>query len=144
MKNMIFEELNEIDKDLIEKAAFAMKNSYSPYSNFKVGAAVLTEDGFIFIGTNVENSSFGATLCAERVAIGNAVSNGHKKIIKIGIISESNDVITPCGICRQVIFEFAKHYNNDIEILMSNKNKRKIVSSKISEILPLGFDFNVL
>lgn len=96
------------NKELIELAYDAMKFSYSPYSNFKVGAALLTEDNNVFTGCNIENSSYGATNCAERTAIFKAVSEGHTNIKRIAIVSNTHKETFPCGICRQVMTEFMK------------------------------------
>ena len=94
-------------KRLIKKALEAQQNAYVPYSNFRVGAAVLTEDGNIYTGCNIEISSYSPTLCAERTAIFKAVSEGHKKIKAIAVVGIL--IFTyPCGVCRQVIREFGK------------------------------------
>lgn len=96
----------EESKYLYEIAQKAKDFSYSPYSKFRVGAAVLTKDGTVYFGANIENSSYGATVCAERVAIFKAVSEGKKDIVKIAIAGDSDTYLYPCGICRQVINEF--------------------------------------
>lgn len=119
---------------LLELAYKAKELSYSPYSKFKVGAAVLTADGMVFLGTNIENRSYGATICAERVAITKAVSEGKKNIIKLAIASDSNDVTYPCGICLQVIYEFMP----DGEIVLGDINNPTVYNVK--ELLPCGFD----
>ena len=106
-------------KDLIDIARNVNNYAYAPYSGFKVGAAVLTEDGNIFTGVNVENVSFGATNCAERTAIFSAVTGGQKQIKAIAIASDSNDIIFPWGICRQVMAEFG---NEDMEVICSKPN----------------------
>ena len=93
-------------QDLIDKAHEAMKNAYSPYSGFKVGAAILTKDGKIFTGCNVENASYGATICAERCAATKAVSEGSNEFTAIAIVSSSDKFTYPCGICRQFLSEF--------------------------------------
>lgn len=93
---------------LCELARNALFQSYSPYSKKKVGAAVLTKSGQIYTGCNIENSSFGATVCAERVAIQNAVSAGHKEILEIAVASEGSPPWPPCGMCRQVLAEFCE------------------------------------
>ena len=110
-------------------------NSYSPYSKFRVGAALLTENGNLYTGVNVENVSFGATNCAERTAIFSAVSEGAMKIKAIAIASDSEDYILPCGICRQVITEFA---SKDTEIICSNKNGDYKVYT-VDKLLPKAF-----
>jgi cytidine deaminase len=95
------------DGELVIKAAEAAEKAYAPYSNYKVGAAVLTEDGKIYTGCNIENVSYGATVCAERTAIFKAVSEGHRKLIKLAVFSpDSKEYVMPCGICRQVAVEF--------------------------------------
>ncbi len=120
--------------ELITEAKTAREKAYAPYSNFKVGAAVLTIDGKIFTGCNVENSSYGLSICAERSAISNAISSGYKKFTKIAVVTNSEPPASPCGACRQVIFEFG----DDIEVIMANlKGDTKIM--KISELLKDGF-----
>jgi len=121
-------------KQLIEKAKEALENAHVPYSHYTVGAAVLTEDGNVYSGCNIENASYGATVCAERVAIFKAVSNGEKKMKAIALVTGAGDFPTPCGICRQVMAEFAM---DDFEIIMSNDEKTEIY--KMDEILPLSF-----
>lgn len=120
---------------LIQKAIEARKNSYSPYSNFKVGAAVLGEDENIYLGCNVENASYGATNCAERTAIFNAIANGNRKIKAIALIGDTKTYTYPCGICRQVIVEFSDE-NTDIIIV---KNENEYLVKKVEEILPGAF-----
>ncbi|SHI01857.1 cytidine deaminase [Clostridium collagenovorans DSM 3089] len=120
---------------LIQKAIEARKNSYSPYSNFKVGAAVLGEDDNIYLGCNVENASYGATNCAERTAIFNAIANGNRKIKAIALIGDTKTYTYPCGICRQVIVEFSDE-NTDIIIV---KNENEYLVKKVEEILPGAF-----
>lgn len=95
------------DKELWEKAKKAAESSYSPYSHFRVGAALLTEEGEIFSGTNVENRSFGLTICAERSAFASAISQGYRKFKKLHLIClDAEYPVPPCGACRQVISEF--------------------------------------
>ncbi len=119
---------------LIAEAKMAREKAYAPYSNFKVGAAVLTSGGKIFTGCNIENSSYGLSICAERTAIFNAVSSGYKKFTKIAVVTDSEPPASPCGACRQVIFEFG----DDIEVIMSNlKGDMRI--ARIDELLKDGF-----
>lgn len=118
--------------ELLKKAYDAKKNAYVPYSNFSVGAALITKSGEIYTGCNIESASYGATNCAERTAIFKAVSEGHQKIRKIAIVSNSADTY-PCGICRQVIAEFA----DDIEIVIGNLEEYKIYS--LEDLLPHSF-----
>lgn len=120
-------------KQLRERAIAVSKNSYSIYSNAKLGSAVLAESGKIYSGCNVENSSYGATVCAERVAIWNAIANGEKKIVKIYIYSQ--DGWPPCGMCRQVMSEFG---DSEMEIIIGNaKGEEKIY--RLKDIFPLAF-----
>lgn len=120
------------NKKLIELALEAMEYAYAPYSNFKVGAAVLA-DGLVFKGCNIENSSYGATICAERCAISKAVSEGHKNIEKIAIVSSSGDFTSPCGICRQVMSEFM---HKGTIVLSNGKEIREFF---VSELFPDSF-----
>ncbi|HBM76180.1 MAG TPA: cytidine deaminase [Clostridiaceae bacterium] len=119
---------------LIKMASKAMKNAYVPYSNFKVGAALLTKAGKVYTGCNVENASYGATICAERTAIFKAVSEGEREFEAIAITADSDEFAYPCGICRQVMLEFSK----DLKIYISNKNG-EYKEYTISELLPTGF-----
>ena len=94
------------DEELVRRAKRARANAYSPYSRVKIGTAVLTEDGKIYTGCNIENSSFGLSNCAERTAIFKAVSEGHKKLRAIAVVGETRDYTKPCGACRQVMVQF--------------------------------------
>lgn len=120
---------------LINEAKRVSLNSYSPYSNFKVGACVLTESGKTYVGTNVENASFGATSCAERNAIFNAVSCGERKFKAICIYNKDT-LPYPCGICRQVLCEF----KTDLDVIICTENQIK--EYKLSELLPNTFKLN--
>lgn len=123
---------------LIWKAKEAALNSYSPYSNFRVGASVLTKEGSIFCGTNVENGSFGGTICAERVALSTAVTNGFKEFEAICVVGlDFDDYLLPCGICLQFISEF----NEDIKIVLVNKKEEYLIKT-LSDLLPLKFNLN--
>ncbi|WP_071460374.1 cytidine deaminase [Bacillus massilinigeriensis] len=119
-------------KKLVEKAVEAQSQAYVPYSNFKVGAAVLTESGDVFLGCNIENASYGLTNCAERTAIFKAVSEGKKRIKAIAVVGHTEGPISPCGACRQVISEFA---TNETKIFLANNNG-DIKETTIAEILP--------
>ncbi|MBE5957868.1 MAG: cytidine deaminase [Lachnospiraceae bacterium] len=123
------------DKELCEIAVNIQKNAYAPYSEFRVGAALLCKDGSVYTGVNIENASFGATICAERCAIFKAVSDGKKDFVKIAITSSSNDFTMPCGMCRQVMSEFME----DGAVIVTNG--KEIKSFKVSELLPGSFSF---
>lgn len=122
-------------KQLISAAKEARENAYVPYSNFKVGAAVLTDDGEIYKGCNIENASYGATNCAERTAIFKAVSEGHRTIKAIAVIGSDENLTYPCGICRQVIAEFA---SEDIKIIIA-KDENEFIIRSMEDILPGAF-----
>ena len=127
------------DKELFQFAIEAMKNSYSPYSKCKVGAALLCKNGKVFIETNIENAAFGPTVCAERVAIFKAVSEGEKEFSKIAVVGGKggviNGIFAPCGVCRQVLREFC---DDDFEILLGEtEDNFKTVTLK--DLLPLSF-----
>ncbi|WP_448516051.1 cytidine deaminase [Pseudothermotoga sp.] len=118
---------------LIEKAIEAMNRAYAPYSNFKVGAALLTKSGRIFTGCNVENASFGLSICAERVAIFSAVAAGEVQFEKLVVVADTDSPVSPCGACRQVMSEFG-----DFEVLLVNTRK-EVVRTRVSELLPRAF-----
>lgn len=122
-------------QELILAAKEARENAYVPYSNFKVGAAVLTDDGEIYKGCNIENASYGATNCAERTAIFKAVSEGHRSIKAIAVIGSDENLTYPCGICRQVIAEFA---SEDIKIIIA-KDENEFIIRSMEDILPGAF-----
>ncbi|WP_281244069.1 cytidine deaminase [Halanaerobium salsuginis] len=123
-------------KDKMFKLALtAQKNAYVPYSKFPLGAAVLTEDGSIYTGVNIENAAFGLTNCAERSAIFTAVSAGKQKIEALVLVSSTEHPITPCGSCRQVIKEFA---DQEIEIVMMTESGQELTMTS-TELLPGAF-----
>lgn len=122
-------------KKLVSKAFDGRKNAYAPYSNFKVGAAVLAENGKVYTGCNIENASYGATNCAERTAIFKAVSEGNRIIEAIAIVGVENDYTYPCGVCRQVISEFA---SKDTKIILG-KGKGEYLVKTLDELLPGAF-----
>ncbi len=123
--------MNEI---LIEEAKEARNKAYTPYSHFKVGAAVRTTSGKIFQGCNIENSSYGATVCAERVALANAYVNEERDIETLAIVADTKVPTPPCGICRQVIMELA----GEVDIILANL-QGDVQIFKTSELLPEAF-----
>ena len=126
--------------ELIQAALNAQKNSYAPYSKFNVGAAVLCDSGKIYTGTNVENASYPAGLCAERTAIFHAIAEGEKQICAIAIVGglnfTANDYCAPCGMCRQVMREFA--VPKEFLIIMA-KSPTDYVEKNLEELLPMSF-----
>ena len=125
-------------RDLIVEAGVAREKSYSPYSKFKVGAAIYTKDGKVFHGANIENASYGLTMCAERNALFNAYIHGYKKedLVGMAVIADTEHPISPCGACRQVISEL---FPKDGVILLANM-KGEAVEQTIEKLLPDAFD----
>jgi len=139
MKEIKFKELKKEYQNLLNKAEKALKNSYNPYSNLLVGAALLTKNNKIITGSNVKGSVSG--ICAERVAIfrANAVGERHFKALAVISNFEKTKPVAPCGFCRQIIYDFFQISGIDLEIIMSSADKKKILIAKISELLPLAF-----
>lgn len=121
------------DDKLISAALDARLKAYAPYSGFRVGAALLTEDGRVFTGGNIENISFGLTMCAERVAIGCAIQSGATKLSRLAIAADSTEPVVPCGACRQVLAEF----NPDLLILSSTMTG-STQEFELASLLPLS------
>lgn len=119
------------ETDLIKAAAETQKKAYAPYSKFSVGAAVLTKSGKVFTGCNVENISFGLTICAERSAVATAIASGEQEFEAIAITTDSIHVVMPCGACRQVLAEF----NPDLKVITSTR-KGAVEIARLSELLP--------
>ncbi len=127
------------EEQLIKAAAEARENAIAPYSKFRVGAALESVSGTVFRGCNVENASFGLTMCAERVAIFKALSEGANEFSALAVIADTDRLTPPCGACRQVIWEFC----GDIPVTMANlQGKSRTVM--MSEILPNAFDGSFL
>lgn len=149
MESINYHDLNPIQRGLLFAAAEVMEKAYNPYSKFSVGAAIRTKSGDIILGANVENASYGCTICAERSALVSANALGHKEYESIAVIAKpekgvTEEVTGPCGICRQMILEAAHVSNIDIEIIMSTTDMKRIIIAKISELLPLSFGPNNL
>lgn len=121
------------DEELLRRAREALKNAYAPYSRYRVGACILAADGRMFCGCNVENASYGLTICAERGAVMAAVASGAREFTRIAIVSEGS-LPWPCGACRQVLREFAP----DIEVLVQG-SEGNTHRATLSELLPMSF-----
>lgn len=121
------------DRDLFIIAQGMLDKAYAPFSNFQVGAALLTTDGKVFTGVNVENSSFGATICAERTAFVKAISEGYQTFDSIAVTSGEGGVL-PCGICRQFMFEFGDHLR-----IVTGDDADHLTIHTIQDLLPSGF-----
>ncbi len=126
--------------DLLQIANKAKANSYSPYSNFRVAAVLVSDEGNMYTGVNVENSSYGLTNCAERTAVFKAVSEGERKFKTIVLVSDAEDFVPPCGACRQVLMEVC---GKDLEVVMSN-SQDEIRILTLEELLPLSFNKDFL
>ena len=122
------------DRQLINLAVQASRNAYVPYSHFAVGAALECRDGTVFTGCNVENAALGSTICAERTAVAKAVSEGHRDFVRIVIAGRSRELCVPCGVCRQVLREFAPN----IEIICLNGAGEERTFT-LEELLPHSF-----
>lgn len=123
-------------EELIKRAEGALGNAYAPYSNYRVGAAILCEDGSVYTGVNVENSSYGLTICAERVALFKAISDGKRNFKAIAIVADNASVSPfPCGACLQVLAEFSK------EMLILIRTSEGLVQKTVRDFLPYSFGF---
>jgi cytidine deaminase len=124
---------------LVDAARAARLQARADYSGFKVGAALETEDGTIVTGCNIENATYGLTICAERVAMFKAVSEGHRTFRRIAVVADTADPTPPCGACRQILWEFG----GDLEVVLANL-QREIATHRMRELLPLPFDARLL
>jgi cytidine deaminase len=131
--------LNEANEKLIEAANVARLRSVAPFSNFMVGAALRTRDGKIFTGCNVESASYGLTVCAERVAIWKALSEGERDFTELAVVVDTERLTPPCGTCRQIIWE----YSREATILLGNLHGLREELS-IQDLLPRAFDARFL
>ncbi len=123
------------EKKMIDIAKEVLENAYAPYSKYRVGAVVKTSSGKLYTGCNIENMSFGLTVCAERVAIFKAVSDGEKSITKVVIVSDGDSTPIPCGACLQVMSEFS---DENLEIIVSSRDS-KLEKFRLIDLLPRPF-----
>jgi cytidine deaminase len=126
-------------EELVESAKKVREMAYAPFSNFRVGAAVRTKNGKIYTGCNVESASYGLTVCAERIAIWKAVSEGEREFVRVSVVADTEELTPPCGVCRQIIWEFC----GDIPVTFANL-KGKTETVQMSELLPRAFDTKFL
>ncbi|MEQ1759332.1 MAG: cytidine deaminase [Vicinamibacterales bacterium] len=124
---------------LVAAARKARRRAHARYSNFKVGAALETADGTIITGCNIENATYGLTVCAERVAMFKAISEGHRKFTRIAVVADTEAPTPPCGPCRQILWEFG----GDLEVVMANL-RRETARLQLADLLPLPFDARLL
>jgi len=128
------------DDELIAQAKDARRWAHAPYSNFSVGAALLSSDGRVFTGCNVENSTYGLSMCAERVAIFKAISEGAHEIARVAVVTDHDNIAPPCGCCRQMIWEFA---SDETEVILANLSG-DVRRYRIRDLLPEAFDARYL
>jgi cytidine deaminase len=128
-----------MDADLVGQATTAREHAVAPFSGFKVGAAIETADGTVVTGCNVENATFGLTICAERVAIFKALSEGHRLFTRIAVVADTPAPTPPCGACRQILWEFA----GDLEVILANLDGIH-GRHRLIDLLPLPFDARLL
>ncbi|CAG4960062.1 unnamed protein product [Parnassius apollo] len=135
-----FKSLDDTVQDLVRHAVQVRKNAYCPYSNYAVGAAILTQDDSkVYTGCNIENVALSPSICAERAAVPKAVSDGYLKFKMIAIVAHQQESFTaPCGVCRQILSEFCGS-DGDIEIYLSKPAMDKVLCTKLSQLLPLAF-----
>jgi cytidine deaminase len=124
---------------LVEAASRARERAHAPFSKFKVGAAIADETGRVFTGCNVENATYGLTMCAERVAVFKAVSEGAAKLVQVAVVADTRTLTPPCGACRQILWEFC----GDAELILSNLTGQRM-ALWLSDIFPKPFDASFL
>ena len=127
------------DSRLVEAARTARQHAVADFSGFKVGAALETADGTIVTGCNVENATYGLTICAERVAMFKALSEGHRNFVRVAVVADTTDPTPPCGACRQILWEFG----GDLEVVLANL-RRELGRHRLSTLLPLPFGRRLL
>ncbi len=124
---------------LISAALNARQNAHTPFSKFKVGAAAEDDSGRVYTGCNVENATYGLTICAERVAIFKAVSEGARRFVRVAVVADTEKLTPPCGACRQILWEFC----GDVEIVLANLNG-KTETVRLGTLFPRAFDASFL
>ena len=129
----------DIRQKLLEAARAVRLNAHAAFSNFKVGAALLTDEGDIITGCNIENATYGLTICAERVAVFKALSEGHRTFTRIAVVADTQEPTPPCGACRQILWEFG----GDLEVILGNLEEEK-ARFQLKELLPYPFDQRLL
>ncbi|MCL4111410.1 UNVERIFIED_CONTAM: hypothetical protein GTU68_032318 [Idotea baltica] len=127
---------SEAEQNLIHSASAARDNAYAPYSKFHVGAAILTDNGDVFVGCNVENASYGMTICAERVAATSAVAAGQQQFVAVALSLPGGQ--TPCGACRQFLAEFQP----DLPVLIHDADSGRVSKTTLTKLLPAQFEFD--
>ncbi|MDQ6699751.1 MAG: cytidine deaminase [Acidobacteriota bacterium] len=125
--------------ELVQQAIAARENAHAPYSKFRVGAALRDDNGRIFTGCNVENATYGLTMCAERVAVFKAISEGARRFTRVAVVADTDTLTPPCGACRQILWEFC----GDVELVLANLHG-KTETLHLTELFPRAFDASFL
>src|SRR5438067_12872008 len=125
--------------DLLEAARAARLRALAPFSHFQVGAALETADGQVITGCNVENATYGLTICAERVAVFKAISEGHRSFVRVAVVADTEEPTPPCGACRQILWEVG----GDLEVILANLRQEK-GAHRLKDLLPMPFDARFL
>lgn len=147
MKKVGYASLGKLQKQLVAAAEKAVQASYSPYSGFAVGAALMTPRGRIITGSNVENAAYGSTICAERAALVRANAMGIRVFKSIAVVARRlkgkgtvrQGVASPCGACRQMLYEVSRNAGRDIEVILPGADRKTVLLTSIEELLPLAF-----
>jgi cytidine deaminase len=129
----------ETRQRLLDAARSARQNAHAPFSRFQVGAALETADGQVITGCNVENATYGLTICAERVAVFKAISEGHRQFVRVAVAADTQEPTPPCGACRQILWEFG----GDLEVILGNLEGEK-ARYQLKDLLPHPFDARLL
>lgn len=143
MQVQSFESLPQHYQALLRAASEAMGNAYSPYSKVRVGAALLGVDGSVVCGTNIENASYGLSICAERIALGTANTQGVRQFDAVAVVASGegfapSGIISPCGACRQMLFEASQASGRDIAVILSNADGSAVIVTSVHALLPLA------
>ena len=125
--------------ELVRQATAARENAHAPYSKFRVGAALRDDKGRIFTGCNVENATYGLTVCAERIAVFKAISEGSRRFTRVAVVADTETLTPPCGACRQILWEFC----GDVELVLANL-RGKTETLRLGDLFPRAFDASFL
>jgi cytidine deaminase len=139
MKKNQAQSSNDYAQRLLDAARAVRLNAHASFSHFQVGAALETDDGHIITGCNVENATYGLTVCAERVAVFKAISEGFRKFVRVAVVADTKDATPPCGACRQILWEFG----GDLEVILGNLEEEK-ARFQLKDLLPHAFDARLL
>lgn len=145
METLHYDDLQPADRELVDAARAATDTAYAPYSGVRVGAALRTTGGRVVAGSNVENAAYGSTICAERMAVGRANAEGERAFDAVAVTAHgdrlpADQVVTPCGACRQVLHEMAHVTGTRTRVLMTTPGTDRVTVARLSELLPLPFD----